>query len=371
MDESIRGQRFDAGGSAVGGEFQVNSLAADDQSYSSVAGSPGGDFVVVWQSGESVGDDSDLLSIQGRRFAADGSPLGDQFQVNTETPGVQRTPEVAVDGDGTFIVVWASVDSIKGQLYASDGAAAGGELEISTPVADQRQPAVRHTSDGGFIVAWESYSSTGSDTSRRSVQARRFTSDGTAIGGEFQVNTYTTGTQGRAALAIQDDGRFIVLWGGEGTGSDNDFFDVYGQRFSADAVPVGGEFQVNQTTLFGQGFPSVVHTAGGAFFVVWLNVDNPDILNFITSVRGRRFAADATPISGEFQVPTYTTGSEYFPQVVANGAGDFVVVWTGTGSDGSDTSESSVHGQRFFFDPDIFADGFESGDTGAWSSTVP
>ncbi len=50
--------------------------------------------------------------------------------------------------------------------------------------------------------------------------------------------------------------------------------------------------------------------------------------------------------------------------------GDFVVVWQSAGSSGSDSSSFSVQGQRFV--PSlIFTDGFESGDTSAWSSTVP
>ncbi len=60
--------------------------------------------------------------------------------------------------------------------------------------------------------------------------------------------------------------------------------------------------------------------------------------------------------------------------------GDFVVVWaselfiplaarSADGWRGSDGSGSSIQGQRFSVP--LFADGFESGDTSAWSTTVP
>lgn len=39
------------------------------------------------------------------------------------------------------------------------------------------------------------------------------------------------------------------------------------------------------------------------------------------------------------------------------------------GSEGTDTSNPSIQGQRFV--PGWFYDGFESGDTSAWSSGVP
>jgi len=39
------------------------------------------------------------------------------------------------------------------------------------------------------------------------------------------------------------------------------------------------------------------------------------------------------------------------------------------GVEGTDTSNPSIQAQRFV--PGWFYDGFESGDTSAWSSTVP
>ncbi len=92
-----------------------------------------------------------------------------------------------------------------------------------------------------------------------------------------------------------------------------------------------------------------------------------------TSIQGRRYASDGSTVGGEFQVNTYTTDVQSRSGVVALGAdGDFVVVWESEGSSGTDSSDRSVQGQRFRTPaPPIFADGFESGDTTAWTSTVP
>ena len=94
-------------GTARGNDEQVNTYTTGDQSSPSVARGAAGHFVVVWQSEGSPGTDS-TDSIQARRYAPDGSPLGDQFQVNTFTPLVQSVPEVAVDSEGDFVVVWWS-----------------------------------------------------------------------------------------------------------------------------------------------------------------------------------------------------------------------------------------------------------------------
>jgi hypothetical protein len=54
------------------------------------------------------------------------SPQGTQFQVNTYATSTQRSPSVASDGRGGFVVVWVSSDgdgtdhaaSIQGQRFA-------------------------------------------------------------------------------------------------------------------------------------------------------------------------------------------------------------------------------------------------------------
>jgi hypothetical protein len=76
------------------------------------------------------------------------------------------------------------------------------------------------------------------------------------------------------------------------------------------------------------------------------------------------------PVGEQFQVNSYTTNSQKEPAVAATPQGNFVVVWRRDGSVGTDTSSYSIQGQRYSSGI-VFADGFESGDMSAWSSTVP
>ncbi|MEO7795814.1 MAG: hypothetical protein ABIV06_13680, partial [Thermoanaerobaculia bacterium] len=72
----------------------------------------------------------------------------------------------------------------------------GGQFQVNTyTTSHQYQPAVATDSAGNFVIVWTSAGSSGGDTSNLSVQARRWAADGAALGGEFQVNTYTTSTQ--------------------------------------------------------------------------------------------------------------------------------------------------------------------------------
>lgn len=77
------------------------------------------------------------------------------------------------------------------------------------------------------------------------------------------------------------------------------------------------------------------------------------------------------PLGTEFQVNSYTTSYQFLPAVAADLEGNFVAIWASGGSDGGDTSSWSVQGQRYRGLNALFADGFELGDTGRWSATVP
>ena len=61
-------------------------------------------------------------------------------------------------------------------------------------------------------------------------------------------------------------------------------------------------------------------------------------------------------------------GKQEQARIAMNPAGEFVIVWQSEGLlEGS--YQYNIHGQRF--GTQVFADGFESGDTSAWSVTVP
>ena len=97
--------------SPAGGEFQVNTYTTSTQLEIAVASDDQGNFVVVWSSVGSDESDASAHSVQARRYAADGTPLGDQFQVNSYTPNSQQDPAVASDSQGDFVVVWTSLGS--------------------------------------------------------------------------------------------------------------------------------------------------------------------------------------------------------------------------------------------------------------------
>jgi hypothetical protein len=117
----VFGQRYDASGTAQGGEFQVNSYTTSIQVQAAVASNANGEFVVVWSS---YLQDGSSLGIFGQRYDASGAVQGAEFQVNSSTAESQSAPSVASDADGDFVVVWGgpgdgSSFGIFGQRFAS------------------------------------------------------------------------------------------------------------------------------------------------------------------------------------------------------------------------------------------------------------
>ncbi len=359
--DSIQVQRFDSAGVPVGEQFQVNTYTTSFQTDPAVAAAAGGDFVVVWESAGSSGSDSDGDSIQGQRFDSAGVPIGDEFQINTHTAGSQVTPAVAAAAAGDWVVAWENQGSgsIQGQRFDSAGAAVGDEFQIGTYATSRLDHlAVAAAADGGFVVVWDSYSSSGSDADGYSIQGQRFDSAGAAVGDEFQVNTYTTSAQSVPKVAVVAAGDFVVVWTSYGSsGSDSSARSIQGQCFDSAGAAVGDEFQVNTYTTDWQGLPAVAATAAGDFVAVWRSNDS-------LGIQGQRINSQGEAVGDEFPVNTLYEGS--FPAVAAKTAGEFVVVWQGYSSSGSDRG---IQGQRFV-NP-LFADGFESGDTSAWSGSSP
>ncbi len=351
---SIQGQRYAADGSAVGSEFQVNTYTTDNQFNPSVAMDLDGDFVVVWDSGSSDGPDTSGRSIQGQRYAADGSPAGAEFQVNAYTPGIQRDPVVAMDAVGNFVVAWFSQTSagsdlgysIQGQRFAADGSPMGAQFQVNTYTTNSQQfPAVAMAPEGDFIVVWTNgpffSNDAGDDPSSDSVRGRRFAADGTPLGDDFQVNSFTPNDQAEPAVAMAPGGDFVVVWQSVGSsGTDTSGWSVQGRRFAADGSPLGDDFQVNTYTSSTQNRARVALGAAGDFIVVWSSAGSSGTDTESFSIQSRRYAADGSPASDEIQVNCYTSSLQDRPSAVPDASGDFVIVWSSGGSYGNDQSIS-------------------------------
>ncbi|MCB1153633.1 SUMF1/EgtB/PvdO family nonheme iron enzyme [bacterium] len=107
-DSVVMGQRFNSADTPVGGEFPISDTDSDSF-YPQLAVSADGGFVAVWE-GEQLDGSSD--GIGARIFNDIGLPVGGVVTMNTTVDGPQRRPSLALGDGGDWMVVWQSNDSL-------------------------------------------------------------------------------------------------------------------------------------------------------------------------------------------------------------------------------------------------------------------
>lgn len=327
--KGIFAQRYDETGAKVGTEFRVNTTTAGDQVRSAVAMDATGDFVVTWASNN---QDGDKYGVYAQRFNSAGVAQGSEFLVNVTTTGQQDQPQIAMDSNGDFVIVWKSdsggtSNDIYARRFNSTGVAQSGEFRVNTSVTDtQDQPTIAMDGSGDFIVAWKTNSKI--DGSGKGVFAQRYDSAGVAQGGEFQVNMTSTGDQDKPTAAMNSVGDFVIAWK-SGQNQDGDKGGIFGQRFNAAGVAQGAEFQVNTTTTDNQDRPTIGIDGSGNFTVAWAS-NNQDGSG--KGIYAQRFLANGTNSGSEFRVNSTTSNNQDFPALAMSSIGDLVVAWQGNGA---------------------------------------
>ncbi len=322
-------------GAAFGMSFVANTYTLGVQGEPVVAAFDTSEFVVVW---ESDGQDGDDLGVFARVFDSQGNAIGAEFVVNQTTTDIQSSPTVAADGDG-FVVVWeeydvlAVEDRLLGRIFDSRVGPVGDEFRIDTEISDYHiAPVISAPSGGRFVVAWDDYSD---------VFAQLVGVNGTLVGSEFRVNAATSGYQSLATVAMQPDGGFVIAWtdGSYYGGSDGDGYGIFARRFGSNGFAIGSDFQVNVTSTGDQFAPNVVAHSDGGFTVLWESYD-PFVGD--SRIASRRFDSLGVARSSEFELSDET--AEY-PSAVAGASAvndEMVVVW----SDLQQTFNLGVVGRR-------------------------
>ena len=172
-ESGIFAQRLDTHGTLVGSQIPVTTLAVENAVVTPLAN---GAFVVAWDDGSSV---------QAERFAADGSPVGGPFQVNTNTASFVEHPGIATLANGQFVVVWRDLPSsgngsVEGQVFNADGSKAGAEFTVATSTSRSEtiSPKVAALAHDEFVVTWDDPGST--DGVTNTIHAQIFSASGSA-----------------------------------------------------------------------------------------------------------------------------------------------------------------------------------------------
>jgi cysteine-rich repeat protein len=203
----VKARKFDSTGTPTTSEFQVNTSSLPLPAYVSVDSDASGKFIVVWQ-GLSPGQ------TVGQRLDASGAPVGGEFQIfpheNDEIP-----PRIAMSADGHFMVVGWDRDndfSVSARTFAPDGTPLSAEFAVDpTATPYSWYGTASADPDNHFVVVWQNgYGS--------NLYGQRFDANGNPDGSRFQVSDPPPGFDivnpgvSLPSVAVDSAGDFTVVW---------------------------------------------------------------------------------------------------------------------------------------------------------------
>ncbi len=212
-----------------GSDILVNTTAASDQTSPDIAIKADGEFVVVWQSKDQDGSGEGIYL---RRFDAAGNALdvGETLVNATTTDDHQTVPSVAINDAGQAVIAWQSKgqdapdvsEGIYAQRYDFDTASlVGGEIAVTTETDDhQKSPSVAIGGNGNFVVTWQSPDQD-NDDGKEGIFLQEFAADGSRLRFETLVNTYTLEEQTAPAVGMTGDSQYVVVWQSQDQDPDN------------------------------------------------------------------------------------------------------------------------------------------------------
>jgi hypothetical protein len=179
--------------------------------------------------------DGETYDLSFNLYAADGRALIDNPIEFTQRG---FAPAIAAAGNGRMFVAWTGISAdfgfpggdnidyfgVAGQLFEADGSPIGDNVEINTfKKGPQETASVVATPNGGFLVAWQSGAN--QDGDGNGIFARHFAADGRRLGNEIRMNLARQGNQVSPSLALAPNGHGIAAWSGPGSaGTDSGVF---------------------------------------------------------------------------------------------------------------------------------------------------
>jgi hypothetical protein len=206
--DRIRARAFDADGQVATGIIEVEDLQNEGFQVD-IGLQPAGAFVVVYDDVYYYdGSSWPIFSgeIHGRTFDGAGTAQGPVFRVDTQG---DFQPSMATDDSGHFVVAWTDTDDYEyygytgySRLLAPDGTPLSAAPQVTSQRAsDQRTPAVAMNAHGDFVLVWD----------ENALMARAFDRTASPLGPSTTV-TSETHSFFPPALTMSDRGQIVVTW---------------------------------------------------------------------------------------------------------------------------------------------------------------
>lgn len=264
----------------------VSTFTGTSQAFPAVATLTNGNVVVVWESFNQAAPNS-LYDVYGQMLSPTGAAIGANFLINQFTTYNQKSPAVAALTNGGFVVAWISETNfitgtnsttfgtypsplpsveLEQSLFTVSGSTVSsstGDVQVNQDYNPCSSPAIAVAKDGTYMITWCANNLTNSN-SGWDIYERSFAH---GVGGAVNlVNSYTYGDQYNPRISVIGN-NYLIVW--TSLGEDGSREGVYGQFVNEGDVPVGGQIQINTTTVGQQMEPAVASDGSVQFLAVW------------------------------------------------------------------------------------------------------
>ena len=228
-DLNIRARRFDAQGNPTTDVFDVAASVGDKDSSPHIAMNGAGDFAIVYQRSRtadcvdtqySKANQCDDVLVQ--RFNSQAVPQGNVIVVSDGNKSLDQAPDIAMDDEGNFVVVWQhfrdlcqgmlACDDIVAKRYNSAGKLVGNLNVVADYSNADTVPRIVMAGQAKFVVMWSRI-----DPSPDSVLFHAYDAAGLNLTAKAVNITDGMSTSSNdnsvPAVGISDKGVINVIWG--------------------------------------------------------------------------------------------------------------------------------------------------------------
>jgi len=345
-DDAIRGsdvfgRRMRASISRITRMVRVSDRVATADEYCPVAAwnDNADEYFVVWRDGRNLA--TGKYDVYGRRVGADGKPIGRDIRISG--PGATETedcPDIAYNATADqYLVVWgdrrgtlARDFDVFGRRVAADGSLLGQDFRISGRRAtdyDYEASVAWNATANEYLVVWEDGRNFVA-TNDIEVWGRRVGADGSRIGADFRIARASETPETGILPDLAWNGtanEYLVVWKGWRGSARNDA--IMGRRIAPDGSRIGTPFRVSDVGATAYVERPAVAWNGRAnrYLVVW--EDHRDHTTRRGDVYGRLLEANGSSVGRAFRVcGVGAVADEVSPAIAPNSnRGEFLVVW--------------------------------------------
>jgi len=324
INYGIFARSFNQDGCALSNDFKVSVGNKGNKINPDVAVFDDGSFIVVWQDDK---DGNGYYQIACRKFNSLGQPLSKEIIVNSNYNGQQLNPKVVASKNGSFVITWDD-DKDKNNYFQIHAAVFNknckkvvGDFAVnSVSDGNQRKPNIAMDSNNNYFVVWEDDSD---NNKYYQIYCAGFQSlSKSKLFKDMVINQDYQGQQLNPVIDADASGSFTVSW--EDDKDKNGVFQIYAASFDINGKRIHKDIVVNQFPNGQQLKPNISKDkANGNYYIVWQ--DDKDG-NDVYQIKFASFTKDGKRISKDKTINKDESGQQLKPSITTINSHN-IILW--------------------------------------------